>query len=147
MCLRSCNTLDGLSNKVSVPNETEDLGFYVFSVTTGINETRTLAKHISRKCDCKFDGRKCNSDHNCWCKSKKVCFCNPATCISDSVVICGKLVEETKTIPTKTVPRRSILTSFYILLFFSLIAIALLITAIIYLIKHWWKYWSKKYWY
>ena len=146
MCVGSCSTLDGLSNKVCVPNETEDLGFYVFSVTTGINESRTLTKYTSCKCDCKFDGRKCNSNHNCWCKCKKVCFCNPATCISDSVFICGKLVEETKNIPTKTVPRKSTLTNFYILLYF-LIAMALLTTASIYIIKHWWKYWSKKYWY
>ena len=67
--------------------------------------------------------------------SVKKCFCNPATCISDSVVICGKLVEETKNIPTKTVPRKSTLTNFYILLYF-LIAMALLTTASIYIIKH-----------
>ena len=29
---------------------------------TGINESKTLAKHISCKCKCRFDGRKCNSD-------------------------------------------------------------------------------------
>ena len=23
---------------------------------------KTLAKHVSYKCNCKFDGRKCNSD-------------------------------------------------------------------------------------
>ena len=28
----------------------------------GINESRALARHISRKCKCKFDGRKCNSN-------------------------------------------------------------------------------------
>ena len=28
---------------------------------TGINESKT-AKHISCKCKCKFDGRKCNLD-------------------------------------------------------------------------------------
>ena len=66
---------------------------------------------------------------------KKFVFFNPATCISYSVVICGKLVEETKNIPTKTVPRKSNLTNFYILLFF-LIAMVLLTTASIYLIKH-----------
>ena len=27
----------------------------------GINESKTLRKHISRECKCKFDGRKCNS--------------------------------------------------------------------------------------
>ena len=29
---------------------------------TGKNESKTLTKHISWKCKCKFDGRKCNSD-------------------------------------------------------------------------------------
>ena len=27
---------------------------------TGINESKTLAKHISCECKCRFDGRKCN---------------------------------------------------------------------------------------
>ena len=26
----------------------------------GINESKILTKHISCKCECKFDGRKCN---------------------------------------------------------------------------------------
>ena len=29
---------------------------------TGINESKTLAKHISCEYKCRFDGRKCNSD-------------------------------------------------------------------------------------
>ena len=29
---------------------------------TGINESKTLTKHVSCKCKCKFDGRKCNSN-------------------------------------------------------------------------------------
>ena len=42
---------------------------------TGINESKTLTKHISCKCKCKFDGRKCNSHKNwnnnkCWCECK-----------------------------------------------------------------------------
>ena len=27
----------------------------------GINESKTLTKHISRECKCKFDGKKCKS--------------------------------------------------------------------------------------
>ena len=27
---------------------------------TGINESKTLMKHISCKCKCRFDGKKCN---------------------------------------------------------------------------------------
>ena len=32
---------------------------------TGINELKTLTKHIWCECICKFDGRKCNSDQPC----------------------------------------------------------------------------------
>ena len=54
MCVGSFNTLDGFSNNLCVPNETEDLNFHVFSMTQGINQSRTLTKDISFKCDCKF---------------------------------------------------------------------------------------------
>ena len=61
-CVGSCNTLNNLSNKVCVPNITEDLNPNVFEKITGISEPKTLTKHISSKCKWKFDGRKCNSD-------------------------------------------------------------------------------------
>ena len=32
----------------------------VFDIITGINDLKILTKHVSRKCECKFDGRKCN---------------------------------------------------------------------------------------
>ena len=32
----------------------------VFDITTGINDLKILTKHVSRKCECKFDGKKCN---------------------------------------------------------------------------------------
>ena len=56
-CVGSCNTLNDLSNKVCVPNKTEDLNLSVFNMITGINESKTLTKHISCKCKCKFDER------------------------------------------------------------------------------------------
>ena len=31
----------------------------------GINESKTLMKHISCNCRCIFDGRKCNSSQKC----------------------------------------------------------------------------------
>ena len=78
----SCNTLNDLSNKVYVPNETEDLNISVFSVITGIKELKTLTKHTSYEYKCKFDGRKFNSDqccnsNKCWCECNKLCleFC------------------------------------------------------------------------
>ena len=38
----SCNTLNDLSNKVHVPNKTENLNLSVFNMITGINESKTL---------------------------------------------------------------------------------------------------------
>ena len=52
---RSCNTLNDLSNKVSVPNKTEDLYRGIFNMITRINELKILTKHISCKCKCRFD--------------------------------------------------------------------------------------------
>ena len=43
-------------------------------MTTGINESRTLTKHISCKCDCKFGGRKRISNHNRLFECKKALF-------------------------------------------------------------------------
>ena len=51
----SCNTLNGLLNKVYVPNKTEYLNINVFNMITGTNESNTLTKHISCKCKCRFD--------------------------------------------------------------------------------------------
>ena len=56
----SCNTLNDLRTKLCFPSKTEDLNLSMFSMVTGINESKTLTKHIS--CECKFDGRKCNSN-------------------------------------------------------------------------------------
>ena len=64
----SCNTLNDLSNKVCVPNKTEDLNLSIFNMITGINESKTLRKHISCKCICRFNERKCNSDQ--WWNNK-----------------------------------------------------------------------------
>ena len=38
-CVRSCNTLNDLSNTVCVPNKTEDLNLSMFNIITGINES------------------------------------------------------------------------------------------------------------
>ena len=46
-CVGNCNTLNELPNKICVPNKTEDLHLSMFNMITGINESRTLAKHIS----------------------------------------------------------------------------------------------------
>ena len=59
-CVRNCNILNDLPNKVCVPNKTEALYLSVFNMATGINEPKTLTKHVSCKCKCRFHGRKCN---------------------------------------------------------------------------------------
>ena len=61
-CVGSCNNLNGLSNKVCVPNNIEDLTWSILNIITGINELKTSTKHVSCKCKYKFDGRKCNSN-------------------------------------------------------------------------------------
>ena len=120
-CAESCNNLNDLSNKVCVPNKTEDLNLSVFNMITGINESKTLTKHISCECKCKFDGRNCNLDKSwnndkcrCECKKRHVCekdyVWNPATCncengkylasiMDNSAIMCDEIIEET--VPTK----------------------------------------------
>ena len=61
--------------KPCVPNNTEDLNVSILNMITGISESKTLTKHISCKCESKFDGRKCNSNPECnndeyWCECK-----------------------------------------------------------------------------
>ena len=85
-CVESCNTLSDWSNKVCVPNKTEDLNLNVFNLITEINESKTLTKHISSKFKCKFDGRNCNIDQwwnsdNCWCECKKRHVCEKRLCL------------------------------------------------------------------
>ena len=46
-CVGSCSSLNNLSNKVCVPNETEYLNLSVFNMIIGINQSKTLTKHIS----------------------------------------------------------------------------------------------------
>ena len=165
-CVGSCNTLNDLSNKVCVPNKTEDLNLNVFNMVIGINESKTSTKHISCECKCKFDGTKCNLDQwwnndkrQCQCKNCHVCvkdyIWNLATCscengkylasiMDDSAIICDEMVEsydeETKTIPINLNEKKATCKkqNFYILLAFLLITIALLIAVSIYcyLIKY-----------
>ena len=70
-CVGSCNALNNLFNKVCVSNKTEDLNPSMFNKITGIvvNELKKLTKHILCKCECKFDGRKCNP--NQWWNNNK----------------------------------------------------------------------------
>ena len=56
--MKSFNTLNDLSNRVCVPNKTEDLDLSVFNIITGINESKTLTRHISCEYNCKFYWKK-----------------------------------------------------------------------------------------
>ena len=132
----------------------------------GINESKTLTKHISRECKCKFDETKCKSNqwwnnNKCRCECKKHHICekdyvwNPATCncenekylvsiMDESTIICDDVIklyyEEIKTIPInfneKSITCKT--QNFYILLTFFLITITVLIVVntYCYLIKY-----------
>ena len=120
-CMESCNNLNDLSNRLCVPNKTEDLNLNVFNIMTGINESKRLTKHISCECKCRFDGRKCNSNqkwnnNKCRCEfkipaeyhaCKKDFIWNHATCncengeyvgsiIDDSLVMCDETIKGQK---------------------------------------------------
>ena len=47
-CVRICNTLNDLSNRVSVPNKTEDLNVSAFNMITGLNESKIITKKAER---------------------------------------------------------------------------------------------------
>ena len=114
-CVESCNTLNDLSNKVCVPNKTEDLNLSVFNMITEIKESKTFTKHISCESKCKFYRRKCNLDQ-CWNNNKCQCECkknhvcekdyvwNPATSscengkylasiADDSAIMCDEVIK------------------------------------------------------
>ena len=46
-CFGSCNTLNDLSNKACVPNETEDLNLSEFNIITGINESKIYHANVN----------------------------------------------------------------------------------------------------
>ena len=76
----SWNTLIDLSNKVCIPNKTEDLNLSMLNMITGTNESKTLTRLIPCECKCRFYGRKCNSDqwwnnNKCRCVYKKIHVC------------------------------------------------------------------------
>ena len=58
----------------------EILILIVFIIITGINEPKTLTKHVLCECKCKFDGIKCKSNQwwnndRCRCECKKIHVC------------------------------------------------------------------------
>ena len=78
-CDRSCNTINDLFNKACVPNKTEGLNQKYFNMITGINESKTLRKHTSCQCKCKFDEANCKSNqfwnnNKCRCEFKNIIY-------------------------------------------------------------------------
>ena len=57
------------SSRVCVASKTDDINLNVFDMITRINGSKTLTKHISCSCKCKFYGRKCNSNQK-WSNDK-----------------------------------------------------------------------------
>ena len=68
-CVGSCINFNDFFHKVCVPDKTEDLNLSILKMITEINGLKTLAKHISCECKCRFGGRKCNS--NQWWNNNK----------------------------------------------------------------------------
>ena len=58
-------TLNVLSPKISVPKQTKDINVKAFKIITKKNEAKTMAKHISCDCKCKFNSTTCNSKQKC----------------------------------------------------------------------------------
>ena len=117
---------------------------------TGINESKALTKHISCKCKCGFDGRKCSSDQR-WnndkfgCECKKCDVLNPATSscengkhlasiMDDSAIICDEVIDTVVELNGQTIffkKKATVKIKISIFAFF-LIAIALLTAVSIY---------------
>ena len=135
-CNGSCNTLDVTSGRVCVPNKTEEISLNVFDMITRINESKTLPKHISCKCKCKFDSRKFDSNRNCnkdkcRCKNPTKTLCvqtnyiwYPSSCtcengkylesiIADSLITCDEIIEVTKTVLTKLFQQKLLQQEFF----------------------------------
>ena len=80
MWLWSCNTLNNLSNKVCIPNKTEDLNLSVFIMITSINELKTLTKFFHANANVDLMEKKCQSNQwwnndKCWFECKKHHIC------------------------------------------------------------------------
>ena len=61
-CIGSCNSLNDLTNKVFVPNKTEDLNLSVFNMIKDINESKTLTNIYHANVNVDLKEKKYNSD-------------------------------------------------------------------------------------
>lgn len=60
-CDGSCNIVEDPTGRTCAPYKTGDVNLRVLNMIIGRHELKILIKHISWKCGCKFDGRRCNS--------------------------------------------------------------------------------------
>ena len=58
-CIR---TLNVLSPKMCVLNETKDINVKAFNMITNKIEAKKMTKHIACDCKCKFNSTTCNSN-------------------------------------------------------------------------------------
>ena len=137
-CVRSCDTVNDLSNIKHFSNTIKNLNLSVFNMIARTNESQTLVKHISYACKCKFHGRKCNSNQKwnngkCRCRHKnrkEHYLCNKYYIWNSDTCSCGN---------GKYLASFIIIQVFaFILLVLLLITIALLIavSTYCYVIKH-----------
>ena len=137
-CVRSCDTVNDLSNIKHFSNTIKNLNLSVFNMIARTNESQTLIKHISYACKCKFHSRKCNSNQKwnngkCRCRHKnrkEHYLCNKYYIWNSDTCSCGN---------GKYLASFIIIQVFaFILLVLLLITIALLIavSTYCYLIKH-----------
>ena len=119
-CTGSCNVL---SPKICVPKETKDINVKAFKMIANKNEARTMAKHNSYDCKCKFNSTTFNSNQKwtnetcqCKCKNyhkfKKDYSWNPSVCICEnskylksiadtSVIACDEVIFVMDIVSTK----------------------------------------------
>ena len=65
-----------LSPKIYVPKERKDINVKELNMLTNKSEAKTMAKHISCDCKCKFNSTTCNANQKwnsktCQCECKK----------------------------------------------------------------------------
>ena len=63
-CHGRCTTVEELVRRICFHNKMRDMNLKVFNMINKINESKTLAKHISCECRYEFNGRKYNSRQN-----------------------------------------------------------------------------------
>ena len=148
-CGGSCNTLDNLSSRVCVSNKTKYLNLHTFNLITGINQSRTLTKHMWFKFECRWDSKKSvvvsvKIQKNMVCAKGFICNPSAYSCenskyvgnfIDEPVFIWDEIRNTTKTVPTRFISTETALTKwtstyFYILLAFLLITTTSLIAVV-----------------